>query len=141
MTDKIRTLGPGSLLIGETSSATKFDVDCISAALTPKSDTDDTDNFLDGHSESGAQTTDWTLDFTVKEDYTIDGIQAFCFNNAGTTLPFEFVPNTAGTIKFTGDVLVAPLGFGGDVKKKNEQDGSFAATNIKMTDSTSTSEG
>lgn len=137
MTDsKVRTLGPGQLLIGDGQDSQKFDVDCTKTSLTPKSDTDDADEFLDGHTESGAQTVSWTLDTTVKEDFSKDGIQAWCFQHSGETKPFTFVPNDKGTLAFQGDVLIAPIGIGGDVKKRNEQDVSFTATNVRLLDHT-----
>lgn len=133
-TTKIRTLGPGSLLIGDPASAQKFDADATNAVLTPKADTDDKSDFLDGTSEAGAQTVSWTLDGSIKENFSADSLQSWCFDNAGKTMPFTFVPNLDGAIGFSGDVLIAPLAVGGDVKKKNDQDFSFTATNVKKTD-------
>jgi hypothetical protein len=132
MTEKIRTLGPGSLTIGATDSAQKFDADLTKAALTPKSDPDDSTTFLDGSEESGSLSVAWTLDGTIKEDYSTTGLQAFCFNNSGKTMPFVFIPNTEAELGFEGSVLVTPVGIGGDVKKKNDQDFSFTATNVKI---------
>ena len=132
--NKVRTLGPGQLVIGDDTDSQKFDVDCTKTSLTPKADTDDADEFLDGHTESGAQTVSWTLDTTVKEDFSKDGIQAWCFKHSGETTPFKFIPNSKGTLAFQGDVLIAPIGIGGDVKKRNDQDVSFTATNVKLMD-------
>jgi hypothetical protein len=132
MTEKIRTLGPGSLTIGETASAQKFDADLTKAALTPKADTDDSTTFLDGSEESGSLNVSWTLDGTIKEDYSTTGLQAFCFTNSGKTMPFVFIPNSEAELGFEGKVLVTPVGIGGDVKKKNDQDFSFTATNVKL---------
>ncbi|WEV67968.1 hypothetical protein OZX72_03015 [Bifidobacterium sp. ESL0769] len=128
---KIRTLGPGQLIIGEQADAHKFDADCTKATLTPKTDVDDTQTFLDGHDEAGEQNTTWTLETTIKEDFSADGLQAWCFDNAGKTKHFKFIPNNAGELAFEGDVLIAPVAVGGDVKKKNDQDVSFTATNVK----------
>lgn len=137
---KIRTLGPGTLTIGTGQDAPKFDVDSTKTSLTPKTDTDDTVTFLDGHDESGAQTTTWTLDATIKEDFTKDGIQAWSFKHAGETLPFKFIPNNKGTLAYKGDVLISPIGVGGDVKKQNDQDVSFTATNVDLDDYTPTAQ-
>jgi hypothetical protein len=129
-----RVTGPGSLVIGESSTEQKFDADVTKAALTPKADGGDIDNFLDGSSEAAAQTVTWTLDCTVKDNFSKDSPQVWCFQHQGETLPFKFVPNDTAEIGFSGKVLVTPLGFGGDVKKKNDQDMSFSATDVILTD-------
>lgn len=131
---KIRTLGPGTLTIGTGQDAPKFDTDCTKTTLTPKTDTDDSVTYLDGHEENGEQTTTWTLETTVKEDFTKDGLQAWSFKHRGETMPFLFVPNNKGTLAYKGDVLIAPIGVGGDVKKQNDQDVSFTATNVDLAD-------
>ncbi|WEV47013.1 hypothetical protein OZX62_01565 [Bifidobacterium sp. ESL0690] len=131
---KIRTLGPGQLIIGEDGQEKKFDADCTKAALTPKTDTDDSNTYLDGHDEAGAQKTNWTLEATIKEDFSKDGLSVWCFDNAGKSLPFKFIPNKEGSLGFTGDALIAPVGFGGDVKKQNDQDVSFAVSNLEHYD-------
>lgn len=130
MADKTRTLGPGSLTIGE-EPGQNFAGDITNVTLTPDTSTDDPINYLDGSSEPGAQTTSWTLEGTIKEDYSTTGIQAWCLDNAGKSMPFEFVPSTAGSLKLTGKVTIAPVGFGGDVKAKNDIDFSFAATDVR----------
>lgn len=130
MADKTRILGPGSLKIGATDSAKDFSADVINTALEPSTDTEDPDNFLDGHTESGAQTDTWSLTGSIKEDYSMDGLQVWCLKNSGRIMPFEWVPNNAGTLKITGNVTIAPIQIGGDVKSKNANDFSFAASDI-----------
>ncbi|MDN6425095.1 MAG: hypothetical protein L0J71_04755, partial [Bifidobacterium crudilactis] len=83
---KIRTLGPGTLTIGETIGAKEWMADVTKVTLTPKTDTEDTQTFLDGHDEAGEQTTSWTLEGTIKEDYSTDGLQRWCLTNAGKSL-------------------------------------------------------
>lgn len=130
MPTKTRTLGPGSLTIGTTPSSQDFSADVTNVTLTPDTSTDDTINYLDGTSEAGAQTTSWTLEGNIKEDYSTTGIQAWCLTNAGKTMSFEFVPSKAGTLKLTGNLTVAPVGFGGDVKAKNDISFSFACDSV-----------
>ena len=66
---KVRTLGPGSLKIGKSGTAQDFSADVINTALEPSTDTEDNDNFLDGHTEGGSQTETWALTGNVKEDF------------------------------------------------------------------------
>lgn len=127
---KIRTLGPGSLKIGATGSEQDFSADVTNTALEPSTDTEDPDNFLDGHSEGGSQTESWTLTGSVKEDFSMEGLQVWCNQHSGEELPFVFVPNTSGSVQWSGNVTIASIQIGGDVKSKNANDFSFAATNV-----------
>jgi hypothetical protein len=128
---KVRTLGPGSLKIGDTDSEQDFSADVTNTALEPSTDTDDPDNFLDGHSEGGSQIESWTLTGSVKEDFSMDGLQVWCNQHSGEELPFTFIPNTSGTVQWKGKVTIASIQIGGDVKSKNANDFSFSATGVK----------
>lgn len=132
-TSKIRTLGPGTLVIGETDAEKKFDADTTSTTLTPKTEDGDEINFLDGSTERDEATTTWTLEGSIKEDFSTDGVQMWCFTNAGKKMPFRFIPNNEGKLGFTGTVIVSPVAIGGDVKKKNDIDFSFAASDVTPT--------
>lgn len=127
---KVRTLGPGSLKIGDTDSEHDFSADVTNTALEPSTDTEDPDNFLDGHSEGGSQTESWTLTGSVKEDFSMEGIQVWCNQHSGEELPFTFIPNKSGTVQWKGKVTIASIQIGGDVKSKNANDFSFAATDV-----------
>ena len=60
-----------------------------------------------------------------------NSLSLWCFDHAGETLPFEFVPNIKGGIKWTGNVEISPVSVGGDVKSKNTNDFSFPVTNLQ----------
>ena len=60
----------------------------------------------------------------------MDGLQVWCLNHSGETLPFEWVPNTDGNVQLTGRVVIASIQFGGDVKTKNSNDFSFVALDV-----------
>ena len=127
---KVRTLGPGSLKSGGPGSEHDFSADVTNTALEPSTDTEDPDNFLDGHSEGGSQTESWTLTGSVKEDFSMEGIQVWCNQHSGEELPFTFIPNKSGTVQWKGKVTIASIQIGGDVKSKNANDFSFAATDV-----------
>lgn len=133
MVEKIRTLGPGSLKIGATNTAKDFSADTTNVTLEPKADNEDNDVFLDGHTEGGSQTETWTLSGTIKEDYSTTGIQVWALQNTGKTMPFEWVPNTNGKLKLTGNLVVASIPFGGDVKSRNGVDFSFNVVDVTAT--------
>lgn len=132
MTDKVRTLGPGTLKIGETSSEQKFDVDATKVTLTPEVSEGDTITFLDGSQETDEATITYKLSGTIKEDYSAAGCQAFCWKNQGKIMPFTFKPNNNASLEITGKVTVRPLAVGGDVKAKNDIDFEFKATDVDM---------
>ncbi|KFI52627.1 hypothetical protein [Bifidobacterium biavatii] len=127
----VRTLGPGSLKIGATGSERDFSADVINTALEPSTSSEDNDNFLDGHTEGGSQTESWTLTGTIKEDFSTGGVQAWCLAHSGETMPFTWIPNTDGSLKLTGSLIVSSIKFGGDVKTKNSNDFSFTAFDIE----------
>lgn len=139
MADKIRTLGPGSLVIGSSADQYKLDVDCTSVELSPDNSSEDPDTYLDGHEESGALTTSWKLSGSIAEDYSMNGAQVYCLNHAGKTKDAKFVPNTAGKLQLDMRVVIAPIAFGGDVKTKNKKDFEFSATDVKASAYTPTS--
>lgn len=136
MADKIRTLGPGSLIIGSSDDQYKLDVDCTSVELSPDNSSEDPDTYLDGHEEGGALTTSWKLSGSIAEDYSMNGAQVYCLNHAGETKAAKFVPNTAGKLQLDMRVTIA---FGGDVKTKNKKDFEFSATDVKASAYTPTS--
>lgn len=130
----MRTLGPGSLTIGNTEGNKKdFSADVTNVALEPSTDTEDPDNYLDGHQEAGAQTDTWTLTGTIKDLYSSESVSVWCMNNSGKTLPFEFIPNKQGSVKLTGNVTISPVKIGGDVKSRNANDFSFTAADVTAT--------
>lgn len=130
MADKIRTLGPGTLTIGETATLKDFSADVTKVTVTPDTSTDDEINFLDGSTDSGAQTISWELSGSIKEDYSMGGLQAWCLENAGKTMPFTFKPNDDAKFSVKGKCTIAPVAFGGDVKSKNDVDFKFAALDV-----------
>ena len=72
MADKIRTLGPGSLVIGAADDQRRLDVDCTSVELAPDNSSEDPDTYLDGHEEGGELTSTWKLSGSIGEDYSME---------------------------------------------------------------------
>lgn len=133
MADKIRTLGPGSLVISSDADQYRLDVDCTSVELAPDNSSEDPDTYLDGHEEGGELTVTWKLSGSIGEDYSMNGAQVYCLNHSGKTKHAKFIPNTKGSVQLDMDVTIAPIAFGGDVKTRNKKDFEFAATNVKAT--------
>lgn len=132
-TKKARTLGPGVLKSTDTTLTRDFSADVTKVLLNPSNSTDDPVNFLDGSQEINT-TTSWNLEATVMDDYTTEGINAWCLANAGKTIPMQYMPvsdKSAGAMGYTFDATVMPIGIGGDVKAKNTQDISWPVTNVR----------
>ena len=139
MASKVRTLGPGSFNITDEKNGRDFSADLTKAQLNPSNSSDDPTTYLDGSQEANTSTT-WTMEGTIGDDFSAEGLSVRCFDHANETLPFEFVPNKTGAIKWTGDVTVTPVAVGGDVKSKNTNDFSFPVTNLKHTAHTPTTD-
>lgn len=126
----IRTLGPGKLTITDTGKGRDFSAQVTKVQLAASNNTDDPINFLDG-SQDTSTSTDWTLEGTIVDDFDADNLSAWCFDHAGEQMPFEWVPNAKGKIKWTGNVNVSAVSIGGDVKSKNTNDFSFPVTDLR----------
>ncbi|WP_314148237.1 hypothetical protein [uncultured Leifsonia sp.] len=123
-----RTLGPGSLKIGETGSAREWAGDLTKTALAPDTSSEDPIPLLDGNNLDGEDTTTWTLSGTLVDNFDYDSLQRFALENAGKLLPFVWTPNNTGGTDFSGIIKMRPIGWGGDVKKKNTNDFEFPLT-------------
>ena len=115
MTVKTTPLGPGTLLIGP--AGTSIDISCQvqNARINWEKETADQVTYLCGDTSAGATTYTATLAGTLAQDLEDPaGIVAFSWENAGTTQPFEFVPNTAALATVTGELILDPISVGGD---------------------------
>lgn len=130
MATKTRTLGPGTLKITDSSNGKDFSADLTKVALTPNVDNSDPVTYLDGSEEVDAKVT-WTLEGTIGEDFSEEGLQIWCMDHAGEKLAAEFIPRNDAKLKFTMDVTITPVGFGGEVKSRNTHDFTFSASNVK----------
>lgn len=120
-----RTLGPGSLTIGEVGSPKQFAGDITKVTLTPSTDSEDDTPMLDGSNETGEDTTTWELGGSIMDEYVLDSLHVWAATNKGQELPFVFTPSTTGALEISGTVKIRPFALGGDVKKKNTNDFAF----------------
>ncbi len=125
MTIKSRPLGPGSLKIGETGTAQEWAAQLTKCALTPSTDTEDDIDVLSGETLDGDDTTTFTLDGTLLQDYDLESLELYCFDHRGEDVPFVFTPSREGAVQWSGTVRLRPVTVGGDVKKRNTSDFSF----------------
>lgn len=122
------TVGAGTLTIGATADLTNLSSQATNVRLVTESDQGDPINVLSGEQVSGDFSESQTLEGTLLLDLgNASSTALFLYDHAGETLPFEFVPNTAAGISFTGSLIVAsPSEIGGDVKAKATYDFKFS---------------
>lgn len=126
MAIKSNKLGPGRLTIGAVGTPQEFGSQLRACKLEPSVDTSDPIPVLSGEELAGDDTYTYTLSGTILDDYSLTGLVPWAETNKGVTMPFEFVPSTEGTLMVKGTVKIQPIGLGGDVKTRNENDFEFA---------------
>lgn len=126
MSAKAATLGPGHLKIGLTGSPREFAAQLTKCAINTDTKSDDPIDTLDGSQVAGEDTYTNALAGTILQDYDLDSLEIYCFDNRGREMPFVFIPSNAGEVQWSGTVKIRPVGsIGGDVKKKNTSDFEF----------------
>lgn len=123
---KIHKLGPGTLVLG--SIGTQLDMSCqlTNFKVAAEADAEDSEAVLCGDTIAGARIYTWTASGALFQDIEADGVIDFTWKNAGTEMPYKFVPDAAGTAAVTGRLIVDPLEFGGDVNVKNKSEFEWA---------------
>ena len=115
-------LGPGTLTIG-TEGATQLDISCYinNVGIEVSKDTGDQTTKLCGATRPGVTTYTYTLTGNVDVDLANEsGLLALSWDSAGSTQAFEFIPNTALGVSFSGNLVIDPLNvqadeYGGDL--------------------------
>lgn len=118
----IVSLGPGSLVFGATGS--QLDISCQVTACKVTYDNDKEDDLptLCGDTISGEKIYTAKLEFSLGQDLEKDGAIDWSLKNRGKEVPVAFIPKEGEVAKFAGTVVVDPIEFGGDVKKRNISD-------------------
>lgn len=125
MPPKSSKLGPGGLTIGRTGSPREFGAQLTKCALTPDTSFEDDLPVLSGETQAGDADTTWELSGTMLQDYDLDSLEDFCFENRLQELPFVFTPSRSGARSYSGVVTIVPITVGGDVKTRNTSDFTF----------------
>lgn len=113
-------LGPGSLILGETATALDISCQVTAAKVTFDSDKEDDLPTLCGTVISGEKNYTAKLEVSAAQDLEANGLIDWTWKNAGAEVPCKFIPLTGeGAAEINGTVVVDPVEFGGDVKKRN----------------------
>lgn len=122
----IPALGPGSLIFGEVG-VDQLDISCqvTAAKVTFDSDKEDDVPTLCGGTIVGAKNYTAKLGFTAAQDLEEDGMIDWSWKHAGEEVPFTFIPLEGSAATVAGVVVIDPIEFGGDVKKRNLSEAEF----------------
>ena len=116
------TQGPGTFSVGSVGSPLDLTAQVTNLTVEFSEEVDDSVPTLSGESLEGEATYPATLTGTLIQDLTDAGMFDYTWTNKGSIVPFTFTPSTAVGRSVTGQVRIAPLNLGGDVKKKNTTD-------------------
>lgn len=120
------SLGPGTLTFG-TVSIDQLDISCQVTAVKVTFDSDKEDDLptLCGSVITGEKIYTSKLAFSSAQDLEADGLIDWTWKNAGKEMPFTFAPKNDETATIKGTVVIDPVEFGGDVKKRNISEAEF----------------
>jgi hypothetical protein len=119
MAAKATKLGPGTLIIGETTTTLDLSCQLSAAHIEWDKDKEDDTPVLCGEDVAGGVNYTAKLTGTVLLDLATGGMVDFTWTNKGQQFSFVFVPNAAEAMQVSGVLTVDPLDVGGDEVKKN----------------------
>ena len=121
-----QVMGPGTFSIGSVGTPLDLTAQVTTLSVEFSEEVDDSVPTLSGESLEGEATYPATLTGTLIQDLTEDGMYDYTWTNKGVIVPFTFTPSTVVGRSVTGNCRIAPLNLGGDVKKKNTTDFTWA---------------
>lgn len=100
-----------------TIDAVAFATQATNVRLEPSTDeVGDPIEVLSGDEIAADDETTWALVIEAVQDFDdVDGFVRFALDNAGSSVPFVWRPNSTSTNQFTGTVKVRPVVIGGDI--------------------------
>ena len=120
MTVKADRLGPGRLTIGATGSPREFGAQVTKMELLPESNDGDIVTVLSGDELVDGEEDTAKLSGEFFQDYELESLIKWTWDNHRAALPFEFVPATDGVLGVRGTCRVKRVKIGGDVKARNK---------------------
>lgn len=119
---KTYTLGPGSLIIGETGTSLEISCQMTSGTVAWSTDAEDDVPLLCGDVAPGDESFTAVFSGNLFQDLSEDGIVEYSWTNKGVVLPVEYVPATAAGRRIVGSIKMRPIDVGGDAKTKPRSD-------------------
>lgn len=119
--------GPGTLTIGVTGAVHELHLRAKSAVLEPSSEiVSEKTDVISGDVIPEEEAYSATLKATIYIDLDAAGFTHYCYTNKGAIVPFEYVPNIAGDLRFVGQIKIVPHSVGGDANTAMTTDVEFA---------------
>lgn len=119
---KTYTLGPGSLIIGQTGSPLEISCQMTSGTVQWSTDAEDDVPLLCGDVAPGDESFTAVFSGNLFQDLSEGGIVEFSWDHKGEVLPVEFVPSTAAGRRVIGSIKMRPIDVGGEAKTKPRSD-------------------
>ena len=119
-------LGPGTLKFGDTGSEQEFASHVTTCTISPSFNEEDPiptlsgDQFVDGDA-----TFEGTISGEFLQEYTVEGLVKWTWDNNGQTVPFVFTPSTDAELSWKGQCVIRPVNVGGEVKVANTAEFEF----------------
>lgn len=109
-------LGPGTLKLGPTATATDFSCEVLGGKVTHAyEDIGEARTMLCGQTKAGAKSRTDGLAFELENDLGAAGMYKFLLDNDLAEVEFEYVPNTVAAAKWTGKIVATlPAEVGAD---------------------------
>ncbi|MGP5715680.1 hypothetical protein ACTXO9_07290 [Brachybacterium tyrofermentans] len=112
-------LGPGTLVFGETGTEQEFGSHVTRCEIAPSWNEEDPIPTLSGDQYVDEGTFEGNITGEFLQEYSIDGLVHWTWQNTGKTLPFKFKPRNDAALEFSGMCVVRAVTVGGDVKTAN----------------------
>lgn len=117
------TVGPGTLIVGDTGSPQEISCQITSAVVAWSVESEDDVDLLCGDVAPGDEEFTAVINGTLYQDLSeAQSFVEFTWDNKGEVLPLRYVPSTAAGKEITGSVKMRPLDVGGEAKTKPTSD-------------------
>jgi hypothetical protein len=112
MAVKVVRFGPGTLSLG-VAPGTDFSCQVQSLGVNVDKNEGDPITVLCGDQVPGSIDYTYKLAGTLLQDLVTSGIVEYSWTNAGTAVPFEYVPSTGVTgLSIAGEIVIDPMSLG-----------------------------
>ena len=119
-------LGPGTLKFGDTGSEQEFASHVTTCEITPSFNEEDPIPTLSGDQYvDGDATFEGTISGEFLQEYTVEGLVKWTWDNNGQTVPFTFTPRNDAELSWKGECVIRPVNVGGEVKTANTAEFEF----------------
>lgn len=115
-------VGPGTLTIGAVGTSVDFTAQITAAVIKWGKKAEDDVPTLSGEELRGERTYTASLNATLIQDLTDDGLVDYSWDNKGAVVPFAYSPSTDTGRSITGMVEVDPIDVGGEAKTRPTSD-------------------